>query len=71
MTGELYAEIIDTQLIPFIRTKLDSDPVDWIIVEDNDKKHTSRDAIEMRNYHGLDRLDWPSQSPDMNPIENL
>ncbi|KAI6655734.1 hypothetical protein LOD99_1876 [Oopsacas minuta] len=45
---------------------------EWFLIQDNDLKHTSRRcktwiAENMPN----NQLDWPSQSPDMNPIENL
>jgi hypothetical protein len=43
---------------------------DWRLQQDNDPKHTSRVAKEFINKKVLELLEWPSNSPDLNPIEN-
>ena len=43
----------------------------WTLVEDNDPKHTSKVANLWREKLSIHRLDWPSNSPDLNPIENV
>jgi transposase len=42
-----------------------------IILMDNDPKHTSAKAYKCYKRHEVTLLDWPSYSPDLNPIENI
>jgi transposase len=44
---------------------------DWRLQQDNDPKHTSRLAREFLQNNVPVVIDWPSNSPDLNPIENL
>lgn len=44
----------------------------WILVHDNDPKYKSRKAQKLLDTLAPDRLrDWPANSPDLNPMEDV
>ncbi|KAI6649511.1 hypothetical protein LOD99_11876 [Oopsacas minuta] len=43
----------------------------WRLAMDNDPKHTSKVTKAFLIKNIPKQLPWPSQSPDLNPIENL
>jgi len=67
MDGPFYVKILEKHL-PEIRRMLGSR---WQFQQDNDPKHTSRVAKSFLKENVPTVIDWPSNSPDLNPIENL
>ncbi|GFV85979.1 uncharacterized protein TNCV_203591 [Trichonephila clavipes] len=43
---------------------------DFILMDDNARPH-HRIVEEYLEDHGLERMEWPARSPDLNPIEHL
>ncbi|EIE87953.1 hypothetical protein G6F46_011839 [Rhizopus delemar] len=70
MDKELYKEILEDELertIEFSIDKLGLERHQAIFQHDNDPKHTSKLVKEYLKEQPYNILEWPAQSPDLNP----
>ncbi|GBM27373.1 hypothetical protein AVEN_120958-1 [Araneus ventricosus] len=67
-TGVRYRdEIFD----PYVRPYAGAIGNDFILMDDNARPHRTVVVEDYLESHGLERMEWPAQSPRMNPIEHL
>jgi transposase len=74
MDKTLYKEILQDELedtINFSIEKLGLRRDQVIFQQDNDPKHTSNLVKEYLRDQSYQVMEWPPQSPDLNPIENM
>ena len=68
LTGERYGRILARCVPPLIRRQ---NLRGAIFQEDNAPVHTSKVAKIKKEELGLEVMEWPSYSPDLNPKEGL
>jgi hypothetical protein len=69
MNSEKYINIIQSHLLPSATACFGNEP--WILIQDNAPCHVSAASKKFFADKQISVLEWPSNSPDMNVIENI
>ena len=69
MNAQKYKQTLQENLMSSIESL--GLPSDYIFQQDNDSKHTTKSTKKWLSENNVNVLQWPSQSLDFNPIENL
>jgi transposase len=69
VTGQTHAKVINKYVVPTLNKYFPQG--NGIFQEDNAPPHRSKVAVSARENAEIVKMDWPAQSPDLNPIENL
>ena len=69
LNTEKYISLLENNLRQVVVKHFCTDP--WILQDDNYPCHLSTRAKNWKNQNNIPCLDWPSQSPDLNVIENV
>jgi hypothetical protein len=64
MNTGLLQDVLEKHLLPHYN-------IDDILQRDNSRYHTASSTTNFLREHNVTVLDWPSQSPDLSPIENI
>jgi hypothetical protein len=67
INGQTYLELVQDVVMP----EIEASEVELIFMQDNARPHTSPVVTDYYHENNVQMLDWPPQSPDLNPIEQV
>jgi transposase len=71
MNSSFFCKILRTCFLPFAQQWNTSTGTTCYLQQDNDPKHKSKFTAKWMSDNGVKAIWWPSESPDLNPIECL
>lgn len=72
--GNLNAQRYQQEILPGLEDfapTLSAHPYNWMFMQDNAPPHRARTTLAYLQAHNVKLLDWPGNSPDLNPIEHV
>lgn len=70
MNSEYYTQVLEEHVYP-LSFSLGDPSSEWIFMDDNAPPHRAGTTLQFKRTAGIRTLDWPSRSPDLNPIEHV
>lgn len=71
MDSGKYIEVLQENLVDELVYCKETFPGAWRLMQDNAPCHTSKAVKGFLRREGIEFIDWPPYSPDLNPIENI
>jgi hypothetical protein len=70
MNKEMYVEILADEMSGSLE-HLGLNRAEVVFQHDNASTHKAKVCLDCLDDHGIEVMEWPPYSPDLNPIENL
>ncbi|QRV96417.1 Transposase [Ceratobasidium sp. AG-Ba] len=70
LTKEGYIDILENEFLRSLAA-LGLQEREVIFQQDNASSHKAHICLNWFEHHGVELMEWPSMSPDLNPIENM
>ena len=67
INASIYKELLSLHALPHLRKGTVENP---IFMQDNAPCHKTKTVLSFLEEEGIAVMEWPPQSPDMNPLEN-
>ena len=68
INAAVYKELLKQHVLPILRTSVNQPAV---FMQDNAPCHTAKSVKTFLSDENVTVMDWPAQSPDINPIQNV